>query len=95
MPRSMFEIQVSILNVLAMHGPLKQSHIMYKTNINCNYLKQLIDQLISNGLIEEQKQKKRNKIYSITRKGQKVIEYAKKINNILPVMEPTVTPMEI
>jgi len=87
MRRSTFEVQIGILNALAVYGPLKLTHIMYNTNVNCNGLKQLLDHLIKNGLVEEQKLRKKRKLYSITEKGQRVLEYTKKIDNSLSVLE--------
>ncbi|MFH1327833.1 MAG: DUF4364 family protein [Candidatus Bathyarchaeota archaeon] len=87
MPRSTFEVQIGILNALAQYGPLKLTHIIYNANLNCNSLKQLLDHLIKNGLVEEQKLGKKRKLYSITEKGQRVLEYTRKIDNYLPLME--------
>ena len=36
-----------------MAGPLKLTHIMYKANVNCTVLKEYLDFLIKQGLIEE------------------------------------------
>jgi predicted transcriptional regulator len=87
MRRSTFEVQIGILNALAQCGPLKLTHIMYNANLNCNGLKQLLDHLIKNGLVEEQKLRKKRKLYSITEKGQRALEYTRKIDTSLPVME--------
>jgi predicted transcriptional regulator len=87
MRRSTFEVQIGILNALAQYGPLKLTHIIYNANLNCNSLKQLLDQLISHGLVEEQKLGKKRKLYSITEKGQRVLEYTRKLDNSLPLME--------
>ena len=87
MRRSTFEVQIGILNILAQYGPLKPTHIMYNANMNCTTLKQLLDRLIQHGLVVEQKLGKKRKLYSITEKGQRVLEYTRKIDNSLPVME--------
>ena len=69
--RSKLEIYADILRVLAHHGPLKQTHIMYKANVNCNVLKQLLDSLVQQKLIEEHILHKKGQriIYSITEMG--------------------------
>jgi len=53
MRRSKLEMYIDILKVLARHGPLKLTHIMYKANINCSVLKQYLDFLIEQNLVEE------------------------------------------
>jgi predicted transcriptional regulator len=69
--RSKLEIYADILRVLAHHGPLKQTHIMYKAKVNCSVLKQFLDSLVQQKLIEEQILRKKGQriIYSITERG--------------------------
>jgi predicted transcriptional regulator len=52
MRRSKLEMYVEILEVLAQRGPLKVTHIMYDANVNCKVLKEYLDFLIKQGLIE-------------------------------------------
>ena len=77
MRRSKLELHVDILKVLARHGPLKLTHIMYKANVNCGSLKQYLDFLIQHNLVREQTlHKKRHKtkvFYAITERGQTVL----------------------
>jgi len=40
MRRSKMEIYLDILKTLAQKGPLKLTHIMYKSNVNCCVLKE-------------------------------------------------------
>ena len=62
MRRSKMEMYIDILKVLAQNGPLKLTHVMYKANVNCSVLKEYLDFLIKQNLIEEQvTPKKRNK----------------------------------
>ncbi len=51
--RSKLEMYVDILTVLAHRGPLKLTHVMYKANVNCSVLKEYLDFLIKQGLVEE------------------------------------------
>jgi hypothetical protein len=44
---------VDILSVLALRGPLKLTHVMYKANVNCSILKEYLESLIQQGLVEE------------------------------------------
>jgi len=85
------EMYVDILKVLARHGPLKLTHVMYKANINCSVLKQCLDFLIEQNLVEEQTlQKKRNKervVYAVTERGRTVLKYFWELNNALQLIE--------
>ncbi len=80
---------VDILKVLARHGSLKLTHIMYKANVNCSVLKQYLDFLVQQNLVEEQAlHKKRNKIrvvYAITERGRTVLKYFREVNNALQI----------
>jgi predicted transcriptional regulator len=91
MRRSKLEMHIDILKVLAHHGPLKLTHVMYKANVNCSVLKQYLDFLIQRGLIEEQTlYKKRNKtrvVYGITERGTTVLKYFRKLNLALQITE--------
>ena len=91
MRRSKLEMYVDILKVLARHGPLKLTHVMYKANINCSVLKQCLDFLIEQNLVEEQTlQKKRNKervVYAVTERGRTVLKYFWELNNALQLIE--------
>jgi predicted transcriptional regulator len=91
MRRSKLEMYVDILKVLVHHGPLKLTHIMYKANVNCSVLKQYLDFLIQQNLIEEQTLgKKRNKtrvVYAITERGRTVLKYFRELNSALQITE--------
>jgi len=89
MRRSKMETYIDILKVMAQNGPLKLTHIMYKANVNCRVLKQNLDFLIQQNLIEQQiTVKKRNKIkisYAVTEKGRNVIKYFNEVNKALRI----------
>jgi len=90
MRRSKLEMYVDILKVLAHnHGPLKLTHIMYKANVNCSVLKQYLDFLIQQNLVEEQTlHKKRNKtkiVYAITERGRTVLKYFRELDSALQI----------
>ena len=91
MRRSKLEMYVDILKVLARHGPLKLTHIMYKANVNCTVLKQYLDFLVRQNLVEEQTiRKKRNKtrvVYAITERGITVLKYFRELNRALQITE--------
>lgn len=83
------EMYIDILRVLAQHGPLKLTHVMYKANVNCSVLKENLDFLIAQNLIEEQvtvKRRNKTKIsYAITDKGRTVIRYFNEVNVALHI----------
>ncbi len=84
-------MHVDILKVLVRHGPLKLTHIMYKANVNCSVLKQYLDFLVQQNLVEEQAlHKKRNKIrvvYAITERGRTVLKHFREVNSALHITE--------
>ena len=96
MRRSKMEMYVDILKVLAKNGPLKLTHIMYKANVNCSVLKQNLDFLIQQNLIEEQiRRKKRNKTkvrYAITERGKTVIKYFNEVKRALQITKENNIP---
>jgi len=91
MRRSKLEMYIDVLKVLARHGPLKLTHIMYKANVNCSVLKQYLDFLIQQNLVEEQTiRKKRNKtrvVYATTERGITVLKYFRELNSALQITE--------
>jgi predicted transcriptional regulator len=96
MRRSKMEMYIDILKVLAQNGPMKLTHVMYKANVNCSVLKQNLEFLIEQNLIEEQiTPKRRNRIkirYSITEKGRTVIKYFNEVNRALQITEESKIP---
>jgi len=64
--RSKLEMHVDILKVLAHRGPLKLTHIMYKANVNCSVLKQYLEFLLKQNLVEERTVGKQRVAYAIT-----------------------------
>ena len=87
MRRSKLEMYVDILTVLAHKGPLKLTHVMYKANVNCCVLKEHLDFLIKQGLIEERTVKKERVVYAVTQRGITVLKYFKEIKQVLPIVE--------
>ena len=83
------EMYIDILKVMAQNGPMKLTHVMYKANVNCSVLKENLDFLLQQNLIEEQiTVKKRNKIkisYAVTEKGRNVIKYFNEVNKALRI----------
>ena len=96
MRRSKMEMYIDILKVLAQNGPMKLTHVMYKANVNCSVLKQNLDFLIEQNLLEEQitpKRRNRTKIrYAITEKGRTVIKYFNEVNRALQITQESKIP---
>ena len=80
---------IDILKVMAKNEPMKLTHIMYKANVNCSVLKENLDFLIKQNLIEEQitvKRKNRTKIrYVITEKAKIVLKYFNEVDRALQI----------
>ena len=87
MRRSKLEMYIDILKVLAHRGPLKLTHIMYKANVNCSVLKQYLDFLIEQNLVEEKTQGKKRIVYAITQRGITVLKYFRELKTMLPTLE--------
>ena len=87
MRRSKMERHVDILNVLVHSGPLKLTHIMYKTNFNGNILKEYLDFLIKQGLVEELTVKKRGIVFAVTQRGMTVLRHFQELTQEIYVMQ--------
>jgi predicted transcriptional regulator len=78
---------IDILKVLAHRGPLKLTHIMYKANVNCSVLKEYLDFLIKQNLVEEKTMGKKRIVYVITERGITVLKYFRELKIMLPALE--------
>ena len=87
MRRSKLEMYIDILRVLAQRGPLKLTHVMYKANVNCSVLKEYMDFLIKQGLVEERNIGKRRVVYAVTQRGITVLKYFRELKQVLPIVE--------
>jgi predicted transcriptional regulator len=87
MRRSKLETYIAILNVLANKGPLKLTHIMYKANVNCGQLKEDLEFLINQNLVEKRTIKKEHIIFVITQRGINVLKYFRELTKVLPIIE--------
>jgi len=83
MRRSKLELYIDILKALALHGPLKLTHLMYDVNISCSILKPYLDFLINEKLIEERILSKKRVEYSVAQKGMDVIKNFEKMEQAL------------
>jgi len=87
MRRSKLEMYVDILKVLSHRGPLKLTHIMYKANVNCSVLKQYLDFLIQQNLVEERTLGKKRTVYAVTERGIIVLKHFRELKTVLPLIE--------
>jgi len=87
MRRSKLEVYVDILKVLRIKGPMKLTHIMYKANVNCTILKEYLDFLIKQGLIEERVVGKNRIVYGNTVRGTTILKYFGEINKAFLVID--------
>ena len=89
MRRSKLEMYIDILKVLEGSGPMKLTHIMYETNVNCKVLNEYLDFLIKQSLVEERKIGEKRAVYALTQKGITVLKYFEELRQILPIIEDT------
>jgi predicted transcriptional regulator len=95
MRRSKLEMYIDILQVLAQRGPLKLTHVMYKANVNCSVLKEYLDFLIKQGLVEERTVGKKRVVYAITQRGRTVLKQFRELKQVLPITEESENKMLI
>lgn len=89
MRRSRMERYIDILNVLAHTGPLKLTHIMYKSNFNGSILKEYLDFLIKQGLVEERTIKKNRTVFAVTQRGAIVLKHFQELTQEISAIEET------
>ena len=87
MKRSKLEINVDILEVLAHRGPLKVTHIMYKANVNCRVLKEYLDFLTKQKMIEQRVVGNGKAVYANTAHGTDVLKFFRELDKMLPLLE--------
>ena len=84
--RSRFEMYVDILTEIR-SGTVLPTRIMYGTNLSWKPLKQMLKTLAAQGLIEAQSMddgdKRTNKSYALTEKGEKVLTYFNRAKGLL------------
>ena len=87
MRRSKMEMHLGIIKTLAQKGPLKLTHIMYKANVNCNVLREQLEFLIQQNIVQERTLKKGKIVYELTEKGFSIIKIFRELQTLLPVDE--------
>jgi len=62
---------------------------MYKANVNCKVLKEYLDFLTKQSLIEERAVGKSRTVFAITPRGITVLKYFRELKQALPIVEET------
>jgi len=86
-PHSKLETYVDILTVLAHRGPLKLTHIMEKSKVNCSGPKEHLEYLLKQGLVEERTIVEQNVAFAVTQRGITVLKYFKQLKPDWPTIE--------
>jgi predicted transcriptional regulator len=60
---------------------------MYKANINCSLLKEYLDYLLKQGLVEERIIGKGIVVFAITQRGITVLKNFHELEQVLPIVE--------
>ena len=87
MRRSKLEMYLDTIKVLAHNGPLKQTNIISKVNLNCNILNEHLSFLIKHELVEERNIQKRKTIFVITQNGITVLKYFRELEQVPPIID--------
>lgn len=80
------EMYLDILNVLDKCDMLKLKVIKNETNLCCRILREHLNFLLSQGLIEVKIFRRKNKVYSITQLGLSVLTQFKAIAETVPIV---------
>lgn len=86
--RSKFQLSVEVLGQIK-SGEKKPTRIMYSANLSWKSLKEILQSLVSQGLIEEsivsRTSKRSKKRYSITPKGENVLQYYNMVSDLIEI----------
>ena len=87
MKRAKFEIYMEVLITLAQKGPLKITHIMHITNMNCSVLRTYLNFMLKQKLVEEKKISKKRVAYNITQRGITILKHFREFQEVVPILE--------
>ena len=85
--RSRLEIYLDVLRAIK-KGVNKPTRIMYKTNLSWTPLQEILNSMISQGLIIK-KENKNKRLYEITEKGLNVLRYFNKVREMVTIEPKT------
>jgi predicted transcriptional regulator len=60
---------------------------MYKSNVNCSVLKDQLEFLIKNTLVEERILRKEKVVYAVTSRGLQILKSFREIKQVFPIEE--------
>ena len=89
MRRSQLEMCVDILEVLTREGPLNLMRVMQNANVNCSMLRECLDFLTKQGLVEVKAIGKEKKVYAVTQLGLTVLKQFRDLKEVLPIVVET------
>lgn len=75
MQSSKLERHIEVLKVLVQNGPLKLEQIMCNFTIDCSDLKENLDFLVKQGLVEKRTKGKTQVVFAISQRGVSVLSY--------------------
>ena len=84
--RPQLEMYVAVLEVLARGGTLKLTDVMQNAHAKCNTLRECIDFLTKQGLVEVKIVGKEKKVYATTQLGLTVLKQFRDLKEILPIV---------
>ena len=87
MRRSNLERYVNIISILARYGPLKLTHIMYQANVNSVVLKEDLQFLVKQALVEELTTGKDRTVFGVTQRGINVTKYFLDLKQTGPLIQ--------
>ncbi len=86
--RSKFQLSVEVLGQIK-SGEKKPTRIMYSANLSWKSLKEILQSLVSQGLIDEsvvsRTSKRAKKRYRITPKGENVLQYYNMVSDLIEI----------
>ncbi|MBN2336673.1 winged helix DNA-binding protein [Candidatus Bathyarchaeota archaeon] len=86
--RSKFQLSVEVLNQIK-QGEKKPTRIMYSANLSWKSLKEILESLVAQGLVEEvvvsRSSKRAKKRYDITQKGDNVLQYYSMVSDLIEI----------
>ena len=97
--RSKLEIYLDVLKVIK-EGTKKPTRIMYGANLSWKLLQGILGSMVTQGLIEEidashSRDKRSNRLYEITQKGESVIRYFERARGLIEVDEIEFNPLQL
>ncbi len=85
--RSKFQLFVEVLDCIK-KGEEKPTRIMYNCNLSWKSLRDTLDDLTDQGLLDETiipSTKRSKRLYSITKKGERVLKYYRMVSGLIEI----------